>query len=87
MVKVIYFTASFCQPCKQFGPIVERVCTELGVELEKISIDTDEGQELANNNGVRGIPTVILAKQRELIDMRQGVMSESALVSMLREWM
>lgn len=85
MVKVIYFSAPWCGPCKSYSPIVERVCTELGVELEKVSIDTDEGQQIASNEGIRGVPAIILTKDGMWQDQRQGVMSESALVKMIRD--
>lgn len=78
-VQLYYFSAEWCMPCKNYGPIVERVCAQTGTELVKFDISTPEGEQLATAEGVRGVPTVILSKDGYWQDTRQGVMSESGL--------
>lgn len=53
MNKVYYFTASWCSPCKTFGPIVE----QSGIPFQKVDIDNDT--ELAAKFGVRSVPTLV----------------------------
>tara|TARA_B100000674_G_scaffold9646_1_gene7338 strand:- start:436 stop:681 length:246 start_codon:yes stop_codon:yes gene_type:complete len=53
MNKVYYFTASWCSPCKTFGPLVE----QSGIPYQKVDIDNDT--ELAAKFGVRTVPSLV----------------------------
>jgi thioredoxin 1 len=55
-MKYLYFSAPWCGPCRSFGPIMEQVSLEVGVE----KINVDEQGDLAMKYGVRNVPTVIL---------------------------
>jgi thioredoxin 1 len=55
-MKYLYFSAPWCGPCRAFGPIMEQVSHEIGVE----KINVDEQGDLAIKYGVRNVPTVIL---------------------------
>lgn len=56
MKKILYFSADWCGPCKQLGPIMESLASE--VNYEKVNVDTES--ELSAQYGVRNIPTLIL---------------------------
>ena len=53
MSKIYYFSADWCGPCKQLGPIMEKS----GLPYTKINIDTDT--ELSTKYGIRNIPTLL----------------------------
>jgi thioredoxin 1 len=55
-MKIIRFTASWCQPCKMLAKTLEDVDTQIPIEV----IDIDENQELAMNYGIRGVPTLVM---------------------------
>jgi len=55
---LLYFTASWCGPCKMFGPIIEKFKLARP-DILVVKIDVDEKRDLAGLYGVRGIPTVI----------------------------
>jgi len=55
MNKLIYISAPWCGPCRQFGPIMDKVSSE--VPVRKMDADNDQAA-LAQYN-VRSIPTVI----------------------------
>ena len=57
-IKVRYYSAPWCHPCKQFSPVVEEWCRENNYELVKIDIDVNP--QAAKDAGVRGVPTVIM---------------------------
>lgn len=57
-IKIKYYSAPWCAPCKMFSPVVEAVCRENNYELEKVDIDADP--QSAKDAGVRGVPTVVM---------------------------
>ena len=80
-MRLDYFTASWCVPCRVFGPIVEQVTTDLGVQIEKISIDKTPERLPAD---VMGVPTIIAYdKDNQEIGRIVGQKSESSF----REWL
>ena len=57
MKKLLYFSADWCKPCKQLGPIMEELKSE-GYPVQTINIDTNP--EAAEGFGIKSIPAVIL---------------------------
>lgn len=73
-LKVHYFTADWCGPCRNFGPIIEAVQQERNFPFEKnsLTIPTDVERETANKAlaqkfGVRSIPTVLVVNEKDEI--------------------
>ena len=54
-MKILRFTASWCQPCKALAQNLERVTTDLPIQV----IDIDEQQDLAVHFNVRSVPTLV----------------------------
>jgi thioredoxin 1 len=59
MKTIFYFTAEWCNPCKQTRPFVEELIQETE-ELTVFFIDVDVEHKLANDLSVRSVPTLIL---------------------------
>lgn len=59
-----YFTASWCAPCKTFGPIVESVTKTFGLDIIKIDIEKNPEQVPED---VKSVPTIIKYKDGEEI--------------------
>ena len=55
-MKVLRFTASWCQPCKMLAKTLEDVDTQIPIEV----IDIDENQQIAMDYGIRGVPTLVM---------------------------
>jgi len=55
-MKVLRFTASWCQPCKMLAKTLEDVDTQIPIEV----IDIDENKDLAVEYGIRGVPTLVM---------------------------
>lgn len=54
-MEAYYFTATWCQPCKVFGPVMENI----GKDFEVKKIDIEEDIDKAVALGVLSVPTVI----------------------------
>lgn len=72
-MKLEYFTAPWCGPCRTFGPMLQSVAKDQGLDLEKINIQ-DEPERLPAD--VLGIPTVILYVADEEVSRFTGAKSE-----------
>ena len=56
MNKLIYVSATWCGPCRQFGPTMDRVASS-GIPVQKM--DADDDQKSLIQYGIRSVPTVI----------------------------
>ena len=78
---VVDFWAEWCGPCRQLGPVIDELSSELvGVEFVKLNID--ENPETPSRFGVRGIPTLILFENGKQKSVKVGAVPKSAL----KEW-
>lgn len=67
-VKVLKFSADWCQPCRMVTPVFEQLKQEFSnVEFQNIDIDSEEGQKLATKYSVRNIPLVVIESEAKTI--------------------
>lgn len=78
MVSIMYFTATWCGPCRAFGPIVNEVQNELGVNVQKV--DIDQNQNLAMEYHISSVPCLVFLKDGMPIHRHVGVCSKSQLI-------
>ena len=64
------FEASWCNPCKKMGPIVEQLVRDHGLTL--VVIDIDEDQVTTAQYAVQGVPTLVLEKGGEILARMVG---------------
>lgn len=84
MLTIKYFTASWCGPCKAFGPVFDQVMNETGVNYQKI--DADASRELLTQYGVSSVPTIIFEVSNEVVFRQTGVMSRGQLISTIQRF-
>jgi Thioredoxin domain-containing protein len=78
------FYADWCGPCKQQDPILEDLEEEWGdVEFEKI--DVEEQQEVANEYGVRSIPTLVVENDNGIVETFQGLTQANKIENALED--
>lgn len=76
---LVDFWAEWCEPCKQLGPVLERLAAEYGGAFVLAKVDVEREQQLAEYFQVRSIPTVMLVKGGQLVDGFPGALSEAKL--------
>ena len=78
---LVDFWAEWCAPCKALAPILDEVADELAGKIVVTKVNLDENQDLAMKYSIRSIPTLLLFKNGELLDMQVGLPSKSDLVN------
>ena len=77
------FWADWCEPCKQLMPVLEKLAEEYQGAFLLAKVNADEQQMLAQQLGVRSLPTVMVIKDGQPIDGFSGAQPESAVREML----
>jgi len=76
---LVDFWASWCEPCKTLGPMLEKLAAEYHGAFRLGKVDVDTQQELAGMFGIRSIPTVVLVKDGQVLDGFTGALPEGQL--------
>lgn len=76
-VVIIDFYADWCGPCRQLGPILERVASSHQGLVVVGKVNVDKSPELASSEGVKGIPDVRIFRDGKEIDRFVGLPPET----------
>lgn len=79
MPVVVDFWAEWCGPCKVLSPVVDELANEMQGKVKVVKVNIDEAPEAPTKYGVRGIPTLMIFKNGQVVDTRVGGMPKSQL--------
>lgn len=82
---VIDFWAEWCEPCKQLGPLLERLAAEYNGRFVLAKIDVDANQMLMQQFGIQGIPAVFAVVAGQALPLFQGAAPEAQIRQTLDE--
>ena len=80
---LVDFWAPWCGPCKALGPTLDEQ-NELAEEVDIYKVNVDENTELAQEQGVQSIPTILVYKNGSLSQTLVGLKSKDELISIIR---
>lgn len=83
---LIDFFATWCQPCKVQSSVLNTVKENVGEEARIIKVDVDQYPAIAAQYGVRGVPTLAVFKNGELLWKESGVHDVNALTELLKQY-
>ncbi|THA33670.1 tetratricopeptide repeat protein [Streptomyces sp. A1277] len=76
---VIDFWAEWCEPCKQLGPLLERLAHEYNGRFLLAKVDVDANQMLMQQFGIQGIPAVFAVVAGQALPLFQGAAPEAQI--------
>lgn len=83
---LIDFFATWCQPCKVQSSVLNSVKEQVGEKARIVKIDIDQFPSIANQYNVRGVPTLAVFKNGEMLWKESGVHDVNSLVVVLEEY-
>ncbi len=76
---IVDFWAPWCGPCKQLGPLLEKLVKQAGGMVRMVKVNIDENQEIATQLRVQSIPMVYAFKDGRPVDAFSGAIPESQI--------
>jgi len=74
---IVDFWAPWCGPCKQLGPILEKVVKGAGGKVKLVKVDIDQSPQVAQQLRIQSIPAVYAFKDGKPVDGFMGALPES----------
>jgi putative thioredoxin len=82
---IVDFWAPWCGPCKQLGPLLEKVVNEAKGAVRLVKVNIDENQEIARQLRIQSIPTVYAFRNGQPVDGFMGAIPESQLRAFVQQ--
>jgi len=76
---LVDFYATWCGPCQQMHPILDKLKDKMGSAVRVVKIDVDKNQEVAATFKIRSVPTLLLFKKGEILWRQAGGMDANGL--------
>lgn len=82
---LVDFFAEWCGPCKMMKPILEEVKHEVGDAASIVKIDVDKNPGISAAMNIRGVPTLVLYKNGQVVWRKSGVVSADQLSELIKQ--
>ncbi|MBT3520349.1 thioredoxin TrxA [Gammaproteobacteria bacterium] len=82
---LVDYWAEWCGPCKMIAPILEEVADEMSDKILIGKLNVDENSQTPPKYGIRGIPTLMLFKDGNVVGTKVGALSKADLIKFIED--
>ena len=84
---LVDFWAPWCGPCRMVAPVVDEIAAQYNNQLKVVKVNTDENPNVASQYGIRSIPTLMIFKGGQKVDMVVGAVPKTTLSNTLEKYL
>ncbi len=84
---LVDFWAPWCGPCRMVAPVVEEISEQYEGQVKVVKVNTDENPNVASQYGIRSIPTLMIFKDGQRVDMVVGAVPKTTLANTLEKYL
>lgn len=84
---LVDFWAPWCGPCRMVAPVVDEISQQYEGKVKVVKLNTDENPNVASQYGIRSIPTLMIFKGGQRVDMVVGAVPKTTLANTLEKYL
>lgn len=84
---LVDFWAPWCGPCRMVAPVVDEISQQYEGQIKVVKLNTDENPNVASQYGIRSIPTLMIFKGGQKVDMVVGAVPKTTLSNTLEKYL
>ncbi len=84
---LVDFWAPWCGPCRMVAPVVDEIADQYDGQVKVVKVNTDENPSIASQYGIRSIPTLMIFKEGQRVDMVVGAVPKTTLATTLEKYL
>lgn len=84
---LVDFWAPWCGPCRMVAPVVDEIAQQYDGQIKVVKLNTDENPNVASQYGIRSIPTLMIFKDGQRVDMVVGAVPKTTLSNTLEKYL
>ncbi|MGP0128168.1 MAG: thioredoxin [cyanobacterium endosymbiont of Rhopalodia musculus] len=84
---LVDFWAPWCGPCRMVAPVVEEIAEQYEGKVKVVKLNTDDNPQIASQYGIRSIPTLMIFKEGQRVDMVVGAVPKTTLANTIEKYL